>query len=224
MKQQDQFKSSAVVHFTPKSIHNSATYTSGVYHNLHMIAMCMEFDPKQLHKLPYRLYTQLTMQGFKQKGHYQIQIPHLVKLKQYDCKKNQKQEPDADCLTPCMGDYATESACASTMLVDTSTQLRAGMYVCSLDLYLSNPHWRLEDVEFNNDTLEWDLDGVFRRIPPNQPTECEATLAMNVLRYTGPLPKPTVSTPLTSFLYAWLPTEQLQRARGEFNKYFLESG
>ena len=223
MQQQEPFKSSAVIPLAPKSIHDSATYTNAVYHHLHVIGLCMDFDPKQLHKLPWRLYTQLAKQGFKQRGRYEIQLPHLVKIRPDDGKPGER--PPDFFFSPCLDDSVPDAVYTSTLIVDPKTRLRPGVYVCSLDLNLSNPHWRLEDIEMNPETLQWDLDEVFKRIPPNQPMDCEATFTVNVLRYTGPLPDRRVSSnPIGSFFASWIPTEQLQRIRGEFNRYFLESG
>ena len=215
---QDQtYTSSAVIPVAPMTIKDGKTYNRGVYDCLHMFALCMDYDSSQLQIQPWRLYNQMARQGFKQRGLYEIQMPHLVRIIRDDSRPEKPGAPQ--CFTPFP--EATSKDEALMIWARPNTRLRTGLYVCSLELKLSNPHWRLEDAEYDFATRQWILDDVYRRIPPNQPSDCEAQFFLHVLRYTGPLPAPPSSSPTWT---SWFPVEQFERIRGEFQKYFLESG
>ena len=199
-------------------INTPTEYNKHIYSIIHNLARCMHHDTKIVSGLCWRLYRQVSLQGFKRRGHYEIRLPHLVRVVTMD-RENTRGELFFVSISDQDSDPDNETMVKCALALNPSKGLLTGLYECSLDLDLSNPWWRIESAEFDDDKLEWNIEKITRDIPTGHPKTCNATFTVNILRFTAPLPREESSR--LGILYSWIQT-QLEQARAEFNRTFKE--
>jgi len=196
-------------------INTSREYNQHVYSVIHNIARCMHTDTTSTSKLCWHLYSQMSLQGFKRKGHYEIRLPHLVRIVSMKHETTQGELFYTSSETKSFTKKTNQCALA----VNPSTGLLTGLYECSLELNLSNPFWRIECTDYDIDTGQWNLRQIIKGVPPGHQTTCNATFTISMMHYTAPLP-PEEDSKLGK-LQSWLQSS-FEQARTEFNRTFKE--
>jgi hypothetical protein len=167
----------------PLRIDTPDLYKKHMWDVLKYMANCMHTDLNNSRDLPMYLYNQLIKQGRVRKGHYETQMPHLLRIESLHTNPEKK-----DIYIKLDRDFTTKPYyVTSTLVVNPSYGLRSGLYVCSISFTASNHLWRIEDIKPHFDET-WCLDDVFRQIPECQPTKCDGHFVLSILRYTAPLP------------------------------------
>lgn len=157
-------------------IHTHELYQVNVFDTLGILAQCMHQDPSNYTKAPWRLYTQLVHQGFKRRGLYEIQMPHLIRVN-HTTRTTNSNSINTLSFHDCSGKLMFRS-----LATQTTSGIPSGLYTCHLQLHLSNPQWRLEDVVNDPDTKLW----VFPTPPPR---ECEVRCVVTLDQRIGDLPE-----------------------------------
>jgi hypothetical protein len=206
------------IHIAPHSITTSTAYNTYVFMVIHTLARCMNYNFKKREKLAARLYYELTLEGFKRKGHYETILPHLVRVVNTEDKCEH-----GDMSFGCnRRDPVTNEYIQCAIILMQRTGVIPGLYECSIELDLSNPWWRLECSDFDHDTHTWNMAEISQGVPPGQSNACDVNITINILRYTAPLPPDDFNESSSwATLKSWIPS-QFERARTEFNKVFNE--
>ena len=212
-----------------RDVHSGLTFHDYVYEVLFDLALSMQCDGTTPQSLAWRLYRQISRQGKTRRGHYEVRLPHLVRVvcAETACSGQGK------VFASIKGEPGIHRVTSAVLCVHPSSGVRNGLYLCSVELDLSNQWWQLESTEFDFAKKEWILDDMLSRIPPGQPTNCEVTFTINILQYTSPyamesanispyvLAKAKATTTQSeSADWSWLPTK-LRQAVAEFNKVFV---
>jgi len=203
-----------VLLFPPRIVDSKDTFIHHVYDPIINLAYSMQCDSGSFGVLAFRLYSQISRQGRKRGGQYEMQLPHLVRVVSSDIAREGKSFGLVE-MQP-----TSRYNEAYALLVHPSSGVGNGLYLCSLELELTNPSWRLESTEYNFQTKQWLLDDVFSQIPSSQPLSTHITIAVNILQYTAPYNNPLANNDTAvSAIWSWLPS-RIEQARAEFNKVF----
>ena len=142
------------------------------------------------------LYHALIHNGFKKKCHHETQVPHLVKVivrkkEEIDC------DPTKLMFKPTLN---KKTGLAESAMIEISPRcgISSGLYLCSLSLNLSNPHWKIEltlpDTIAKDPSIiykqGWIFDNILENIPDKHPKTCEAQITLTLMQHMGPLPPP----------------------------------
>jgi hypothetical protein len=199
----------------PRDVHSAETFQDHVYELFVDIAMSMQCEASTCTELAWRLYRQVSRQGKKRRGHYEVQLPHLLRVVNSELACNDK----GRAFGVISRESHTRHIAKQALLARPSSGVCTGLYLCSLELELSNPWWRLESTEYDEVQNRWVLDDMLSQIPTGHPTNCEFILAINILQYTAPYELPWALQKPTAAAWSWLPA-RLEQARAEFNKVF----
>lgn len=198
--------------FTP--IHTHELYQTNVFDIVRLLAECMHLDSASPTKAPWRLYTQLVHQGYKYRGVYEIQMPHLVR---FSSTKHTTTTSSMNTLS--YYDYRGNLMFRS-LVIQPTQGIQSGLYTCHLQLHLSNPHWRLEDVVYDPDTKQW----TFQTPRAPHPRECKAQFVITPVQRIGDLPEdkqesdPAPPSPIWTSI-----REPIQNFVTEFRRVFYSS-
>ena len=196
--------------FTP--IHTHELYQTNMFEIVKLMAECMHLDSaSQTKEAPWRLYTQLVRQGYKYKGVYEIQMPHLVR---FISTKHTTASSSMNTLSY----YDFRGNLMFRSLVTQPTHgIQSGLYTCHLQLHLSNPHWRLEDVVYDSDSKQW----TFQTPHAPHPRECKVQFVITPVQRIGDLPEDKQEAELAAPSPTWASIkEPIQKFVSEFRRVF----
>ena len=188
------------------------------------------------------IYFDLVNNGYKRKGYYETQVPHLVKVVVVSsCPQaaatstttnNYNNNNDTTTTSTVKNEEwafrvtsnKKKADIAETAMVEISPShgISSGLYLCTLSLQLSNPLWKIEyaTTEFRTESdakERWNLEHILKHIPDGQSKACQAELILTITRRMGPLPPPP---PPPSSPSQWCKTLLNEITTAEFRSRF----